>query len=217
MIGLHGVYKSINFTEIEKGALSKHVLIRRKTSFYRSCLGNTRGQELDERTAKNFVGGPALGAKILYDEMPAHTEALSPQSLIGFLAGPPTGPAPFWAAATPSCANPPLRTDGTIPTRRKLRPTLKSTGYDAIFVKGRSKKPVYIFVDNGRVEFHDASKIMGTDVRGNGGRHPGRLGDRRIGIALIGPAGEQLSNMAAIMNDSHRAGGKGRPGRRHGV
>ncbi len=44
-------------------------------------------KDLSEETAKNFIGGPALGAKILYAEMPAHTDPLGPESLIVFVSG----------------------------------------------------------------------------------------------------------------------------------
>ena len=52
-------------------------------------------RELDEETVKNFVGGPALGAKILYEEMAAHTDVFSPESVIGFVSGPTNGTGPL--------------------------------------------------------------------------------------------------------------------------
>ena len=45
-------------------------------------------RELTEELARNFIGGYGIGAKILYDEMPAHTDVFAPESMIGFLSGP---------------------------------------------------------------------------------------------------------------------------------
>jgi aldehyde:ferredoxin oxidoreductase len=51
-----------------------------KLLFVDLTAGTTEVRELDEATAKNFIGGPSLGAKILYDEMPAHTDVFSEQA-----------------------------------------------------------------------------------------------------------------------------------------
>ena len=43
---------------------------------------------LSEELARNFIGGYGIGAKILYDEMPAHTDVFAPESMLGFMSGP---------------------------------------------------------------------------------------------------------------------------------
>ena len=52
---------------------------------------------LDEKTARNFIGGPGLGAKILYDEMPAKVDAYDKASMIGFVCGAMTGTPAFFS------------------------------------------------------------------------------------------------------------------------
>ena len=59
-----------------------------KLLFVNLSTGETQVRDLDETMAKNFVGGPSLGAKILYDEMPANTDVFSEDSMVGFLARP---------------------------------------------------------------------------------------------------------------------------------
>ena len=53
-------------------------------------------RELTEELARNFIGGYGIGAKILYDEMPAHTDVFAPESMIGFLSGPMSASRAFW-------------------------------------------------------------------------------------------------------------------------
>jgi aldehyde:ferredoxin oxidoreductase len=91
-------------------------------------------------------------------------------------------------------------------------PQMKKSGFDGIFVKGISEKPVYMFVDDGKAEIRDASKLWGKTSSETERLIKEELGDNKIGIALIGPAGENLSNMAAVMNDTHRAAGRGGTG-----
>lgn len=173
----------------------------------------TEVRELDEQTAKDFIGGPALGAKILYDEMPAHTQALSPQNILGFVTGPANGTGALLGGRyTVVCKSPVTQGWNDSNSGGSFGPKLKSSGYDAVFIKGKSESPVYLFIDNGRVEFRDASKIWGRTCVEAENAIRDELGDKRIGVALIGPAGEQLSNMAAVMNDAHRAAGRGGSG-----
>lgn len=170
-------------------------------------------RELSEETARNFIGGPALGAKILYDEMPANTDAFAPESMIGFVSGPTNGTGPLMGGRYTVVSKSPV-TGGWNDANSggNFGPIMRKSGYDAIFVKGISETPVYIFVDNGKVEFRNASHLWGKTVIDTENAIKEELNDKKVGIALIGPAGERLSNMAAVMNDSHRAAGRGGSG-----
>ncbi len=170
-------------------------------------------RSLDEATAKNYVGGPSLGAKILYDEMPANVHAFSPDSMIGFVSGPTNGTGAFLGGRYTVVSKSPV-TGGWNDANSggNFGPLMKKAGFDAVFVKGISEKPVYIFVDNGKVEIRDASALWGKTTAETEQAIKDELGDQRVGIALIGPAGENLSNFAAVMNDSHRAAGRGGTG-----
>ena len=170
-------------------------------------------RDLDEAMARNFVGGLALGARILYDEMPAHIDAFAPESMIGFLTGPTNGTGALMGGRYTVVSKSPV-TNGWNDSNSggNFGPMLRKSGFDAIFIKGISKNPVYIFIDNGRVEFRDASKIWGKTTTETENAIREDLGDPKVGIALIGPAGERLSHMAAIMNDTHRAAGRGGSG-----
>lgn len=170
-------------------------------------------RQLSEETAKNFIGGPALGAKILYDEMPANTDVFALESMIGFVSGPTNGTGPLMGGRYTVVSKSPV-TGGWNDANSggHFGPIMRKSGYDGIFVKGISDKPVYIFVDNGNVEIRDASHLWGMTVSETEKAIKAELGDNKLGIALIGPGGEKLSNMAAVMNDTHRAAGRGGSG-----
>ncbi len=90
-------------------------------------------------------------------------------------------------------------------------PKLKAAGFDAVFVKGIAKKPVYIFIDDGKVEIRDASHLWGLTSQATEKVLEEECG-KDIKAAFISPAGENRSLFAAVMNDSHRAAGRGGSG-----
>jgi len=168
---------------------------------------------LEQETARQFVGGPSLGAKILYDEMPAHVGAFDAESVVGFVSGPTNGTGPLMGGRYTVVSKSPV-TGGWNDANSggNFGPILRRSGYDAVFVKGISDRPVYVFIDNGNVEIRDAGHLWGMTTEQTEKAIKTELGDSKVGIALIGPAGEQLSYMAAVMNDTHRAAGRGGTG-----
>ena len=167
-------------------------------------------RDLSEELAKNFIGGPALGAKILYDEMPANTDAFAPESMIGFVSGPTNGTGPLMGGRYTVVSKSPV-TGGWNDANSggNFGPRMRRSGYDAILVKGISETPVYLFINDGKVEIRDAAHLWGKTTIDTETTLSEELGDKLLGIALIGPAGERLSNMACVMNDTHRAAGRG--------
>ena len=170
-------------------------------------------RHLDDQTARDYVGGPALGAKILYDEMPANTAPFAAESMIGFVSGPTNGTGPLMGGRyTVVSKSPVTNMWNDANSGGNFGPLMRKSGYDGIFITGISEKPVYIFIDNGTVEFRGAAHLWGKTVEATELAIKDELSDNRVGIALIGPAGERLSNMAAVMNDTHRAAGRGGSG-----
>ena len=177
-------------------------------------LGSQKIEErpLDEAVARNFLGGAALGAKVLYDEMPAKTPWDAPESMIGFVAAPSNETGTLIGGRYMFVSKSPV-TNGWNDANSGgvFGPTLKKAGYDAVFVKGISPKPVYIFIDEGKVSFHDASALWGKDktVTEVEAAIFAELGDDKVCIAQVGAAGERKSMLAAVMNDGHRAAARG--------
>ena len=78
---------------------------------------------------------------------------------------------------------------------------LKQAGFDMVIIEGRSEKPVYLWIHNGKAEIGDASRLWGLDVADSEEAIRSELGDKRIRTAQIGQAGENLVRYAAIMNE----------------
>lgn len=183
-----------------------------KLLFVDLSTGTYEIRELTEELAKNFIGGHGLGAKILYDEMPANTDVFAPESMIGFLAGPMSASRAFFGGRYMVVSKSPVTgmwNDAN--SGGHFGAKLRHSGFDGIFVKGISEKPVYLYLNNGKVEIRDASHLWGKRVIDTNETLKKEIGED-INAAIIGPAGERKSHMACIMNDEHRAAGRGGSG-----
>jgi len=169
-------------------------------------------QELNPDWAYNFIGGATLGARYLLDLMPANTHVFAPESVIGFVCGPLNGTKALLGARFSVVSKSPVW-DGWNDSNcgGSFGPALRKSGYDAVFVKGISEEPAYILFDDGKPEIRDASAIWGKTTSAAETILKADLGDK-ISVAQIGPGGENKSYMAAIINDTHRAAGRGGPG-----
>lgn len=167
-------------------------------------------KELTEEMASKFIGGYGIGAKVLYDNMPAKADPLGEESMIGFMTGPTSGTKAFFGGRYTVVNKSPV-TGGWNDANSGgfFGPELKKAGFDALFVKGISKEPVYIWINEGKVEIKDASKQWGMNSKETLKSLKEELGEDKLRVSCIGPAGENLSNIAAVMNDEHRAAGRG--------
>jgi len=170
-------------------------------------------RDLDPEWARLFMGGAALGARYLYEQMPPKTPVFAPESVVGFVSGPTNNTKTFMGGRySVVCKSPVTGGWNDASAGGNFGPFMRKAGFDAVFVKGISKKPVYLLLDDGRVEFRDASHLWGRTVSETDAAIKEELGDSRVSTALIGPGGEHLSNMAAVITDCHRAAARGGPG-----
>jgi aldehyde:ferredoxin oxidoreductase len=87
---------------------------------------------------------------------------------------------------------------------------LRFAGYHHVVVHGMAASPVYISIHNGDVEIRPAAHVWGKDVRETTELLGGGHGE--VQVACIGPAGENLVSMAAIMCSNYNAAGRGGAG-----
>ena len=166
---------------------------------------------LDMEIARLFIGGRGLGARLLWDLVGPEVEPLSPENVLIFATGPLTATGYQTSNRFSVSTKSPLT--GTILDANSggfWGMQFKKTGYDVMIVRGRSEKPVWIEIKNGEVTFHDASELWGRRVF-DVTKRLGQDNNRR-NVLCIGPAGENLSRIAAIMNDRERALARGGPG-----
>lgn len=162
----------------------------------------------DEKLYRDFIGGYGLGARILFSRQKPGTSALGPDNILGFVTGPCTGtPALFGARYCVMAKSPLTGTWGDANSGGDFGPYLKFAGYDAVFVCGISQRPVYLLIEDGKAELRDAAHLWGKDTWETEEIIRGELGPE-VRVACIGPSGESLSLIAAVMNDKGRAAGR---------
>jgi len=172
--------------------------------------GSIKEEKISDELLKMFIGGRGLGVKILYDELKPGIDPLSPENKIAILTGPLTGTAAPSSGRWCSVTKSPLT--GTIHDSHSgghFGPELKFAGFDGIIIEGASEKPVYLWIHDGEAELRDASHLWGKDTHDTTDIICKELGDEKIKVACIGPAGENLVKIACIINDKHRAAGRG--------
>jgi aldehyde:ferredoxin oxidoreductase len=166
---------------------------------------------LNMEMARLFIGGRGLGARLLWELVGPEVDPLSPENVLIFTNGPLTGTGYQTSNRFSVTTKSPLT--GTVLDANSggfWGMQFKKTGYDVMIVRGKSEKPVWIEIKNGAIAFHDASELWGMRVFAL----TEKLGqdNNRRNVLCIGPAGENLSRMAAIMNDRERALARGGPG-----
>ena len=164
-------------------------------------------------TVRAFLGGRALGAHLLYDELPAGIDPLGPENKLIFTTGPLVGTtAPCSGRFNLSTLSPLTGLVLFSICSGGWGAELRAAGYDVLIVEGAAGEPTYLVIENGRVTFHSAGHLWGQDAvqtQQDLHRELRRLGEPEI--ACIGPAGEKLSRMAIVLNRL-RAAGRGGPG-----
>jgi len=159
----------------------------------------------DPLVAKDFIGGRGWAIKILCEEVHPTADPLSPENKLVFATGPltatpaPTGNRYMVVTKSPltgalSCSN----SGGVFPTE------MKRTGFDLFVFEGRAEQPVYLWVSDDQVEIRPAGHLWGKNTHETEDLILAEI-DRKARVACIGPAGERLARIAAIMNDKHRA------------
>jgi aldehyde:ferredoxin oxidoreductase len=167
-----------------------------------------KDENLTEDICRNYIGGYGIGAKILFDRQSAGVDPLGRDSIFGFVTGPYTGTSALGSSRYTIVGKSPLTGGwGDANSGGDFGPHLKYAGYDAIFFTGISKKPVYLFIDNGKAEIRDAANIWGKDTFDTEDILRSELG-KDTEIACIGPSGEKVSLIAAVMNNKGRAAGR---------
>jgi aldehyde:ferredoxin oxidoreductase len=167
--------------------------------------GETISEErIPDSIYENYLSGLGLAAYILFKEIPAGADPLGPDNILGFVSGLLTGTGSLFAGRWMVAGKSPLTGGwGDANCGGTFSPAIKRCGYDGIFIRGISEKPVYLYVKGGRAELRDASHIWGKDAVEAEKMLVAETGPRSR-VALIGEAGEKRSLISGICNDGGR-------------
>ncbi len=166
----------------------------------------TKIETPDENFYRRYIGGPGIGVRYIYSNQKAGVDPLGEESIIGFITGLFNGTVvPFGGRYTVVGKSPLTGAWGDANSGGFFGPELKMAGYDAVFIKGKAEKAVYLWIKDGEVEIRDASAIWGKDMIDTTNMIRSELGDNKITVAGIGPSGEKLSLISCVINDYGRA------------
>lgn len=160
---------------------------------------------------KEYLGGMGIANKIMYDEVPAGTDPLSPENKIVFAVGPLTATGVPLAGRTTIASLSTYTTDHQVVdahTGGMIGAAIKKAGWDAIVIEGASDEPVYLKIDDNDIEIKPADQVWGQGTRATTEALSRKEGTDFC-VATIGPAGENLLPYACIINSRNHSAGAG--------
>jgi len=168
-----------------------------------------RVEEPQESFYCRYLGGGTLALYYLLKELKPKSDPLGPENVLIFAGSVISGtPAAGLSRFSVAAKSPLTGAFGEAEAGGWWIPELKFAGFDAIVIKGRANRPVYLWIHEGEAEIRDASQLWGKYSKETQEEIRKELGDERIRIALIGPAGEKLVRVSCILNELKHANGR---------
>ncbi len=168
------------------------------------ATGEIAEQAVAEDVYRRHLGGYGLGVHVLYQQMALGVDPLGPDNTLGFLPGVLTGSgAPFSGRFMVVGKSPLTGGWGEANCGGDFGPALRGAGSDGVFVRGCADRPVYLYLEEGRAEVRDASRLWGLGAIETGDAIR-RATAPDVKVACIGPAGERRSLLAAIVSEDGR-------------
>jgi aldehyde:ferredoxin oxidoreductase len=164
--------------------------------------GAVGSSTVDKGMLRQFIGGTGLSAKLLFDRISPDVDLLSEENILFVMTGPLSGTNIPGGSRFSVCAKSPLTNMwGESSCGGTFAAELRSAGWDGIAVEAASGKPVYMVIEDDKVEIKDAFDLWGKDnfevTALLEERHGGR---RKVRVLAIGRAGENLVKYAAVCN-----------------
>ncbi len=175
--------------------------------------GESFVEEPDELFYRTYMGGWNLIVHYLLKGLRPGTDPLGPENLLIFATGIVTGVPVAGAGRSQVGARSPLTGGfGASEVGGWWGAELTMAGLDAVVISGHAAEPVYLWIHNEGgapvVEIRPAGHLWGKLTADTQAALREELGDRRVRVAQIGPAGERLAPIAAVMHDICRAAGR---------
>ncbi len=159
---------------------------------------------------EEWLGGTGVAVQLLKENMDPKVDAFDEESAIVFAVGPLNAAYPLASKTVAMFKSPLTGNLGESHAGGRTATSIANAGYGAIVITGKSRKPVYIVVDNDRVYFRDARVIWGIEdslivARIIAENEKGR-GTRSV--MRIGGAGEKLVRYACVTTETYRHFGR---------
>ena len=166
--------------------------------------------EVASNELRAFLGGSSLGAQILFPQLRADLDPLSPEAPLLFLTGPLTGTIGTSVGRYVICAkSPATKLWGESNVGGYFGSELRSAGYDGLLISGCAADPVYLWIHDRQVDIRPADHLWGIcDTYETQVRIKQELSDQLVRVACIGLAGENVLPIALILCDQGRVAGR---------
>lgn len=175
---------------------------------------STRTIELAPEIYRNYIGGSGIAAKLIFDELGSQITKIDPlgaENPLVFMTGPLSGTIlPSTARMTVNAISPLTGFWGEANVGGYMSKEIKACGYDGLIVKGAAKEPVYLLLEDDRVEILPASELWGKNTYEASDllveKH--RTGNKTPHTLMIGPASENGVLYGAIIHDKAHVFGR---------
>jgi aldehyde:ferredoxin oxidoreductase len=171
--------------------------------------GKQEEYRVPEAWERQFLGAASLAARILYASLVKELDPLSPAAPLLFMTGPLTGTSGPTTGRFVICGKGPatgLWAESNI--GGFWGPELRKAGYDGLWLTGASDHPVYLWIDDDRLEVRDASHLWGKDTYETQEAVKAEIGRAGVRTCVIGPAGERQVLYASVLCDHGRLAGR---------
>ena len=165
-------------------------------------------EPLPEKWMKQYIGCRGINDIILYEEVGPDVAPFSEDNKLIFGTGPLEG-TPIGMGRISIQTKHPNRFIAEGGAGGFWGAQLKFAGYDFIVVEKKSETPVYLLIDDDRVELRDATHLWGKDTRQKYRMLREETGLLDVQVGSIGPAGENLVANAKVQFTLDHSGGKG--------
>ena len=175
--------------------------------------GKVTVETISEEDFRKFLGGNGIAIKVLSERLVPGTDPFSPQNILFFGNGPLTGTGVQGSDRICVASKSPLTGlffDSTMGGR--FASSLQQTGYAALAITGKAKRPSYLLISSEGIEVRDAGRLVGKSPEEV--RNTLSTKHKNAEVCAIGVAGENLVRYAAIVHPraNGRAGVAGRGG-----
>lgn len=183
--------------------------LNRKIAYIDLTSGDIKTTSIPIELRKTYIGGRGLDIYLLFNHLQEKVEPFSPDNVVVVGAGLLGGTLASASARTHIMSKSPL-TEYLASTNMGgfFAPELRWAGFDHLVIKGRSKKPAYIFIHDGKIKIRDASSIWGQKAQEAQEILREELRDEQIQTLCIGPSGEKLVRFANLITRHQNAGGR---------
>jgi aldehyde:ferredoxin oxidoreductase len=171
--------------------------------------GTCKSEPLNMDWARAYLGSRGLASKYLVNEIDPKVDPLSPANKLIWATGPLTGTMASTGGRYTVVTKGPLT--GAIACSNSggyWGAELKMAGWDMVIFEGKSPRPVYLFIEDDKVELRDAAHLWGQSVWHTEETIKKQHQDPQIRVSSIGIAGENQVLFASVVNDLHRAAGR---------